>query len=792
MPLSQRIGSALTRGARALSGRTTVTTLAVVLLVLVTAGGIVAHRAGSERDQAQRTLRDVLVEMGSHDTLLAITVQNGTAPEEVRRSLESSRERIRAQVPQAGQDGLSSEDEERISAAFALYVEAADRELDLLDAREQSSIIALQLSTVQPAYAATQRAVSAGIARTATAAGRLRALGATAAGLAVLLLAGTVALTWLGRRDDALRGRHLTHGEARYRALLDRSGDVVLITDRTGEPKYLSPAAGRLLPEGREGEITAEDLARLVHPEDRERLAGSLATADGERGPTVVEVRAAPIARGDYRHYEVSIQDLLADPAIQGLLITVHDITDRLAMQNEMQHRALHDDLTGLPNRALLTDRLTQALRIAHRQGTHAALILIDLDRFKEINDTLGHHYGDRLLYQVGPRLVEHLRRMDTVGRLGGDEFAVLLPSVRDLEGALEVATKLQSSLAQPFRVEGVRLDVEASVGVVISGEHGDDAVTLMQRADIAMYVAKRGKLGVATYDREVDSNTPERLAMLGDLRRALHDGELFLHFQPQLDVRTGRLCSAEALLRWQHPERGLIPPDEFIPLAENTGMIGPLTTEVLNLALARIRAWVDAGRPVPVAVNLSARNLLDERLDETVGRLLERHEVPADLLKLEVTETAIVTDPARAGEVLHRLAARGLSISIDDFGAGYTSIRQLRDLPVSELKVDRSFVTDMSTNADDAVIVRSVVELGHNLGLTVVAEGVETAEALVELTAFGCDLAQGYYFSRPLPAEEFDAWRDSWSGLSGAPEEPGAAAVPHPREDTDQPTRTT
>ncbi len=422
-------------------------------------------------------------------------------------------------------------------------------------------------------------------------------------------------------------------------------------------------------------------------------------------------------------------------------------------------HDSLHDALTGLPNRTLLADRFGQALRADARAGTTTGLLLIDLDRFKEINDTFGHHYGDELLRQVGPRLAGVLREVDTVARLGGDEFAVLLPDVHSIHDALVVASKLRAALEQPFRVEGVDLDVEASIGVVRSGEHGQDPTMLLQRADIAMYVAKTQQLGVFAYDPTVDGHSPAKLALLGDLRRALERGELVLHYQPKISTSTGDVVSAEALVRWLHPDRGLIFPDEFIPLAEHTGLIGPLTHHVLDAALGQARIWVDAGRALPVSVNLSARNLLDETLPAKVGELLVAHGVPAELLELEITESALMTEPARAQRLLQQLSALGVRISIDDFGAGYTSLGQLKTLPINELKIDKSFVTTMIEDRSNSLIVHSVVDLGHNLGLTIVAEGVESEQALTALRAFGCDVAQGYHLSRPIPAAALDAW---------------------------------
>ncbi len=429
----------------------------------------------------------------------------------------------------------------------------------------------------------------------------------------------------------------------------------------------------------------------------------------------------------------------------------------------EAIHDSLHDTLTGLPNRTLLADRFGQALLAATHTGANTGLLLIDLDRFKDINDTFGHHYGDDLLTQVGPRLTAALRSQDTVARLGGDEFAVLLPDIEDVAAAMAVAATLRSTLESPFSVEGIDLDLEASVGVVVSGSHGEDAATLLQRADVAMYVAKARQLGAFAYDPDVDRHSPQKLALVGDLRRAIERGELVLHYQPKISVTTGDLIGVEALVRWQHPERGLVPPDEFIPVAEQTGLIGPLTHCVLDTALAQARVLADLGQALTMSVNLSARNLLDEQLPDEVALLLAKHGIPAGQLLLEVTESAIMTEPVRAQRLLERLSQLGCAISIDDFGAGYTSLGQLKTLPVNELKIDRSFVATMVEDRSNSLIVHSVIDLGHNLGLTIVAEGVETEAALRALAAFGCDVAQGYHLSRPLPAEALAVWLENY-----------------------------
>jgi diguanylate cyclase (GGDEF)-like protein len=422
-------------------------------------------------------------------------------------------------------------------------------------------------------------------------------------------------------------------------------------------------------------------------------------------------------------------------------------------------HQALHDPLTGLPNRILLRDRTGQAIRQADRELVPIALLLLDLDRFKEVNDTLGHHYGDQLLVQVGQRMRAALRGVDTVARLGGDEFAVLLPKITTGEGAVTVARKLQAAFEEPFTLEQVSLEVEASIGLALYPDHGSDPDELLQRADIAMYAAKQTHAGFMVFDPKLDQHSPRKLTLLGELRRAIDTEQLVLHYQPKVDTQTGQLLGVEALVRWQHPTHGLIPPGEFIPLAEHTGLITPLTHYVLDAALRQCRAWQQAGYELSVAVNISARRMLDLEFPDEVAGLLARCEVPARLLVLEITESTMMADPQHALEVLSRLHAMGVQLSIDDFGTGYSSMAYLKNLPVDELKVDRSFVSHMIGSTSDAVIVRSTVDLGRNLGLRVVAEGVEDQATRQQLDMLGCQAIQGYHISRPVPADDLLTW---------------------------------
>ena len=418
------------------------------------------------------------------------------------------------------------------------------------------------------------------------------------------------------------------------------------------------------------------------------------------------------------------------------------------------EHQALHDALTGLPNRTLFSHRIDQVLTAGRRSDRIAAVMLIDLDHFKEINDTLGHHAGDRLLQEVAERLDATLDETDTVARLGGDEFGVLLPECDGHEEAGAVAERLLTQLREPFSIDGLTLEVDASIGIACAPDHGADVEQLNQRADIAMYAAKEGGRGYVMFEPQLDRYSPRRLSLAGSLRSAIADGEIVLFYQPKAKLSNGKIIGVEALARWRHPRLGLIGPSEFVPIAEQTGLIGPLTTHVLEEALHQVRQWADQGEELSVAVNLSARSFLDAQLAVEIPRLLERTGVPAHLLELEITESMLMLDPARAKVTLDRLSAIGLSLSVDDFGTGYSSLANLKRLPVDGIKIDKSFVIDMPHDASDAAIVRSTIDLAHNLGLRVVAEGVESHEAWRRLEDLGCDLAQGFHVSRPIPAE--------------------------------------
>jgi diguanylate cyclase (GGDEF)-like protein len=425
------------------------------------------------------------------------------------------------------------------------------------------------------------------------------------------------------------------------------------------------------------------------------------------------------------------------------------------------EHQALHDVLTGLANRALFYDRVRQSILLADREGVEGAVMIMDLDRFKEINDTLGHAEGDVVLREASRRLRDALRETDTVARLGGDEFAVLVPHLPETSSVVQVVEKIHEALNRPFFIQGLALDVRASIGISFFPRHGSDVDALIQRADVAMYLAKAAHSGYEIYAADRDQHSPDRLALLADLRRALDDDELVLHYQPKIDLRDGTVTTVESLVRWNHPGRGMIQPGDFLPLAEQAGLTEPLTKHVLDKALKQRAEWREAGLDLTVAVNLSPRSLLDLNFPDYVLRLMEKWKTPPGGLQLEITESSLVSDPTRVRTVLDRLSEMRVGVSIDDFGTGSSSLAHLLELPVGELKIDRSFVMNMEADDGDAVIVRSTIDLGRNLGIKVVAEGVENESTWRAVSELGCDLAQGYFRSRPMPPEQIPAFLD-------------------------------
>lgn len=441
-------------------------------------------------------------------------------------------------------------------------------------------------------------------------------------------------------------------------------------------------------------------------------------------------------------------------------LITSIVVMRSVARQAKLlQHQAMYDGLTNLPNRALFSDRFQQAIYHGRRNNQTFALLSLDLNGFKEINDTLGHQAGDHVLQVVADRLRTSLRESDTVARMGGDEFTVLLTNVHGTDGVATVCKKLVRTLDEPIDYGGQQIEASASLGAAVYPDHGEDATDLLRASDVAMYHAKHGQTGYKLYDRKLRDTASNRVVMKHEIRDAIDKHELVLHYQPRIDFRTGMINGVEALVRWNHPRLGLLYPDKFIEQAEESGFIKPLTEYVLREALRQCEKWNDMGLNLAVSVNISAINVQDPKFPAKLAELLAEVKVDAHQLELEITETAVMAEPVRAIECITQLHELGLQVAVDDFGTGYSSMAYLKELMVAKIKIDRSFVRDMANNHGDAVIVRSTVELGHNLGLKVIAEGVENQVVWERLKELGCDDAQGFHMGKPIDADELLTW---------------------------------
>jgi len=447
----------------------------------------------------------------------------------------------------------------------------------------------------------------------------------------------------------------------------------------------------------------------------------------------------------------------------RSLIYAFTDMSQKIReRQSELEYQATHDALTSLPNRVHLTKHIEKEITRTHAQNQSIALLLLDLDRFKEINDTLGHPLGDRVLKEVSARLLSCLRKSDFVARLGGDEFALLLSGIT-LNYAEEVAQRIVQSLQEPMEVDSFQLHIGSSIGIALSPLHGKDPDSLIRCADVAMYESKRLSVGYMLYDPDRDPNSVNRLTLVSDFHDALEQNKLQLYYQPKVNIKSGQVIGVEALLRWQHPEHGFIPPDELIPLAEQTGMINELTRWVLKTAMHQCALWLQQGHELSVAVNLSTWDLQDPQLAGYIQKLFEDSAIGPQHLLLEITETAMMADPEHAIETMNQLADMNIQLAVDDFGTGFSSLSYLKKLPIDELKIDKSFVIDMCKNDHDAVLVRSIIDLSHNLGLSVVAEGVEDQEIWDLLEILRCDKLQGYFISRPMQADLFADWLEDW-----------------------------
>ena len=566
----------------------------------------------------------------------------------------------------------------------------------------------------------------------------------------------------------------LRRSEIRSRAVLDNVTDGVISLSSDDTVESLNPAAAQLL--GVDAAVAVGQPAAALLGAEAYAAVVALQAERGDAAPG--DLIEATTQRVDGTRLAIELGATKVELGAHNMwLVSLRDITERRAQTEALEHQALHDALTGLPNRTLFIDRLGQSVTGAERRRQQLGVLFMDLNGFKDINDTLGHHIGDAFLVAIAGRLKTTLRDVDTIARLGGDEFAILPDGGGDIAAMTHIAKLVAAKLEAPFEVEGTTLDASASIGIAMYPQHGDHAAILMRHADVAMYSAKQRGGGFAIYAEGDDEQSAARLSLSGELRNAIAMGHLTLHYQPKVDMRTARVSGVEALVRWQHSERGLIAPDVFIPIAEQSELIKPLTAWVLGAAIADLSRWRTAGIDLTMAVNLSARNLHDADIVQIVRRLLRRHRVPAERLTIELTESTIMT--GTGSRTLQGLKALGTSISIDDFGTGYSSLAYLKRLPVTEIKIDRSFVTTLSTDADDAAIVRPTISLGHNLGLQVVAEGVEDGDSYAMLADYGCDFVQGYFISRPLSAEDLESWlRTSEWGDRETPRPPRPKAI--------------
>jgi diguanylate cyclase (GGDEF)-like protein/PAS domain S-box-containing protein len=578
-------------------------------------------------------------------------------------------------------------------------------------------------------------------------------LGAIVDGYAVAVTGAVLFVLVLIRTTGLARELADTHSEARFQALFDNASDAVIVIDAAGRVKYSTPSTERVLGQGLGGMLDQPIGGFLT--EDDERELSVLLSTPGVTTTVEWQIRAAD---GTLRDVEVIAADLRGDSRIDGLVLTMRDISERKILDTELRRQALHDTLTGLPNKSLFDDRVAHALGRADRAQGEVAVLFLDLDNFKLVNDSLGHPAGDELLVAVAARLVSVLKSGDTVARFGGDEFVVLLEG-NDVETSAEtVSERLQDALKAPFQIGGEEVPLHASIGIAVGRARSCTPSQLLRDADLAMYVAKRNGRGRSErFAPAMHEQAMQRLEVASELPAAIHDGQLVLFYQPIVDVTTGRILGAEALVRWNHPRRGLILPGEFIPIAESTGVVVPLGQWVLTEACRQTSEWRHAGfveESFYMSVNLSARHFRDRSVIDDVTRALDESHLPADALLIEVTESALVDDFDPGGFVLRELKALGIHLAIDDFGTGYSSLARLSDFPVDVVKIDKSFIDRLSDDADGETMVRAVVALTHSLGMRAVAEGVEDHEQALTLERLGCTMAQGYLFARPMPPD--------------------------------------
>jgi diguanylate cyclase (GGDEF)-like protein/PAS domain S-box-containing protein len=561
------------------------------------------------------------------------------------------------------------------------------------------------------------------------------------------------------RAADLVADLAREQGEALVAALVQNASDIIVVLGPDGDIRYVSPSMERVLGHSR-ASLDPAFAPTLAHPDDRSAMVAAIGELRHRPAGSVVTMKCrARHADGTWRHLEIVGNNLLADPNVEGLVLTARDVSERQALEDQLRHQAFHDSLTGLANRALFANRVEHALIRRARRGEPLAVLFLDLDDFKTVNDTIGHAEGDELLVAVADRLRASLRLGDTAARLGGDEFGVLLDELRGEDEALSVAERILAGLQAPILLQGREVEVGASIGIA-SSLGVDSADDLLRNADVAMYMAKNeGKNRCITFAPEMHRRIVERLGLRHDLQRALdRGGELHLRYHPIIDLGSSCLAGFEALVRWDHPERGLISPVDFIPLAEETGLIVPLGRWVLAEAAKSARSWQRRhGADLFLTVNLSGRQLVEPGLPGDVARLLSEADLAPDCLVLEITESLLLRDSDAVVTRLRELRGLGVRLAVDDFGTGYSSLAYLRRFPVNILKIDKSFVDHVDASTEGVAVTRAIVDLANGLGLQTIAEGIERAGQATALWKLGCGLGQGYHFARPLTVPEVE-----------------------------------
>jgi diguanylate cyclase (GGDEF)-like protein/PAS domain S-box-containing protein len=739
--------------------------LVVAAMFVVFLGAAWAQRSLQERAERRRetelALTTILSRASQANLLLERAIDHRSLSDNILRNLASVNDEIDRSVHRLPSGKLT----EDVRVAVASYQAALREDIALIRKGRIDEARILDEEKVDLWFEALRQHLDTALASlraTAASSRRVADRGSLAALALAFALVGLVLWRFERARMAAatVGQRVLQESEARFRALVQNSSDVITVVDEHGVITYQSPSSERVFqrsPEGVVGAHGPEFVRQLTHPDDIPELERVIAQA---WDPQTEDARAELRLRkqdGSWRYVELAVRNSLDDPYVRGLVVTSRDITNRKVLEEQLRHQAFHDALTELPNRALLLDRMEVALARRSREKIPLALLLLDLDGFKRVNDSLGHVPGDDLLREVAVRLKRCVRAADSVARLGGDEFAVLLEEMDAPEDATVVAARILDELAQPFGIDGKRIFVRGSIGIVLSFTGERSADELLRDADVAMYSAKaEGKNRYHVFEPSMRTDVVHRMTLEADLRAALEKDQFLVCYQPIVELVGGRISGVEALLRWAHPERGLVSPAEFIPLAEESGLIVPIGLWVLQQACAQTAAWQrehPTSSRLNVSVNISGRQLQETDLATDIERTLATLDLAPGTLILEITESVLMRHTAEIADALARLRTLGVRLAIDDFGTGYSSLGYLQSFPIEILKIDRSFVTRVAAGPEESALARAILKLAHTLDLDICAEGIEEAEQLEALVALGCPKGQGYLFAPPVPA---------------------------------------